>query len=128
MRFDCVLAAQLERLSAELAGAGTEQGDGATLGSGDLVIAVIGKAKTSPLMNADNTDRKKQGLSEEGKDRRNRRDRKGKGLPLITADNADRKRPRAKLHSRGRLCHTSVVNHRNKLCGTSLNGWETSPP
>ena len=29
MRLDRVLAAQLERLSAEFAGAGTEQGDGA---------------------------------------------------------------------------------------------------
>ena len=28
MRFDCVLAPQLEGLSAEFAGAGTEQGDG----------------------------------------------------------------------------------------------------
>jgi hypothetical protein len=29
MRLDCVLAAQLERLPGEFAGAGTEQGDGA---------------------------------------------------------------------------------------------------
>jgi len=44
------------------------------------MIAVIGKGKTLPLMNADNTDQEKSG---------DRRDRKGKVSPLINTDNTD---------------------------------------
>ena len=81
-------------------------------------IAGIGKNKNLPLINADDTDRKRSGHRESGKAGNRKKskltadghgsearsgdpaigrsgDRKGKTLPLIYTDNTDRKRPNA---------------------------------
>jgi hypothetical protein len=90
-----VLAAQLERLSAELAGAGTEQageGDAKPLTTKDTKEHKGGLEKPKPYrgstrMNADQKKLKGKNLTTEAR----RRDKIGKEKPLTTKDTKEHK-------------------------------------
>jgi hypothetical protein len=89
MRLDRLLAAQLEKLSAELAGAGAEQD----------------REKPLPLINTDGADQEKSKTFNYTEDTKARSgdlvietsgDRERQNLPLINTDDADQERARAK--------------------------------